>query len=821
MVYWAWVIKMSIKSFVNNQITKIVNRASGLSQQETDRANVPKIITDGMPALLRSAAAEGAVMLKNDGILPLKKGTGVSLFGRSCDDYFFVGYGSGGDVNYPYSVSLTQGIRDCEDLRLNEALADTYSAWSKAHPINHGFWGAWPFHYEEMPLNENIVIAAKRSSDAAVVTIGRSSGEDRDCKYANGSYFLTDDEIEMLDLVTANFDKVIVLLNVGSIMDMSWVWHYGDKISAILYAWQGGMESGNAIADILCGRVSPSGKLTDTIIKKYSDNPVSENFGNKDFNNYKEDIFVGYRYFETFNQKAVLYPFGFGLSYTAFEIKCTASNPVESGFAFDIEVKNTGSFTGKEVVQLYLEKPCGKLGNPKMELSAFVKTKALTPNETQALKLYVDLYQLSSYDDCGSTNNAGAYVIEKGAYKFHLGNDVRNNEEIFSFYQNKTVVFAQHKQAAAPRDDFEIFHAEEKNGRIVLTTKKAAKEKFDMASRILNNLPAAIPQTGDKGLKLDDVKGGKCTIEEFTAQLSLDELEAITRGDYEMNSKLCADGNAGAYGGILQSLRDKGIPAVCTTDGPSGIRLKASASLLPIGTLLASSFNTELVETLYSALAKELKDRGSDVLLAPGMNIHRSVLCGRNFEYFSEDPYLTGKIAAACVKGIQKEGASACPKHFACNNQEYRRNMSDSRVSERALREIYLKGFEICIKEAQPKNIMTSYNKINGVYGHYNYDLCTTILREEWGYKGNVMTDWWMKKSKSPEFPQLCDQAYRIRAQVDLLMPGGDKVTDRKPDGTLLKTYSKENGITLGEMQRSAMNILNSVLNIDVVPKNN
>lgn len=812
---------MSIKSSINKKIAEIVNKASGLAQQEIDRANVPKIITQGIPEILRKSAAEGAVMLKNDGVLPLKKGTAISLFGRCCDDYFFVGYGSGGDVNYPYSISLTEGIRNCENLRLNEALADTYSTWSAAHPINHGFWGAWPFHYEEMPLNDNIVIAAKRSSDVAIVTIGRSSGEDRDCKFENGSYFLTDDEIDMLDTVTNHFDKVVVLLNVGSIIDMSWTWHYGDKISAILYVWQGGMESGNAIADILCGKVTPSGKLTDTIIKKYSDNPVSENFGNKDFNNYEEDIYVGYRYFETFNKNAVLYPFGFGLSYTDFEIKCTASKPVESGFEFEIEVTNTGNYTGKEVAQLYLEKPCGQLGNPKMVLAAFAKTKALAPNETEILKLYVDLYQLSSYDDCGSTNHAGAYVIEKGNYKFHLGNDVRNNKEIFSFYQNETTVFAQHKQAAAPRADFEIIRAAEIDGKIVQKHQKAAKEKFDMASRILNNLPPAIPQTADKGLKLDDVKNKNCTIEEFTAQLSLDELEAITRGDYEMDSKLCTDGNAGAYGGVLQSLRDKGIPAVCTTDGPSGIRLKASASLLPIGTLLASSFNTELVEELYSAIAKEMKNRGSDVLLAPGMNIHRSVLCGRNFEYFSEDPYLTGKMAAASVKGIQKEGASACPKHFACNNQEYRRNMNDSRVSERALREIYLKGFEICIKEAQPKNIMTSYNKINGVYGHYNYDLCTTILRDEWGYTGNVMTDWWMKKSKSPEFPQLCDQAYRIRAQVDLLMPGGERVTNRKPDGTLLKTYSKENGITLGEMQRSAMNILNSILNIDIVPKNN
>jgi len=265
---------------------------------------------------------------------------------------------------------------------------------------------------------------------------------------------------------------------------------------------------------------------------------------------------------------------------------------------------------------------------------------------------------------------------------------------------------------------------------------------------------------------------------------------------------------------VLESLRDKGIPAVITTDGPSGIRLAAHCSLIPIGTLLACSFDTELVEKLYGELAKEMKDRGSDVLLAPGMNIHRNPLCGRNFEYYSEDPYISGKMGAAAVRGIQSTGLSACPKHFACNNQEARRNKNDSRLSERALREIYLKGFEICIKESSPKNIMTSYNRINGVYGHYNYDLCTTILRGEWDYKGNVMTDWWMQSEKSPEFPALKDHAYRVRAQVDLFMPGGPYHTDRKPDGTLLSSLGKPYGITVGEIQRCAMNILHSVIEI-------
>ena len=329
-----------------------------------------------------------------------------------------------------------------------------------------------------------------------------------------------------------------------------------------------------------------------------------------------------------------------------------------------------------------------------------------------------------------------------------------------------------------------------------------------MKQVILENIGEDVQYTGDKGYKLSDVENGTVSMEDFVAQLSLEELEAISRGDYKMDSPLGAKGNAGAMGGILESLRAKGIPPMITTDGPSGIRLLSYCALIPNGTALASTFNTELVEKVYAKISEELREKGSDILLAPGMNIHRSHLCGRNFEYYSEDPVVTGLMGAAAVKGIQTCGGSACPKHYACNNQEVNRTKNDSRVSERALREIYLKGFEICVKTAKPNTIMTSYNKINGVWGHYNYELCERVLREEWGFDGVVMTDWWMRPSKSPEFPQMCDQAYRVRAGVNVLMPGGDRVTNGKPDGTLLKTYGKKDGITLYEMQRNASFVL-------------
>ena len=476
-------------------------------------------------------------------------------------------------------------------------------------------------------------------------------------------------------------------------------------------------------------------------------------------------------------------------------------------FIFNVSVKNIGNTIGREVVQLYLSKPCGKLGNPEKILVAFVKTAELKSGESETIELIVETNQLASYDESKS-----AYIIESGKYEFFLGKSIRENEAVFTFEQAEDEIDCQCVQASAPIENLEVMSAYEYNGKRIIKNRKARTKEYDLGKRILENLPEEIPQTGDKGFKLADVKSGKITMEQFVAQLNNNELEAISRGDYVMNSPLGAKGNAGAFGGVLQSLRAKGIKPVITTDGPSGIRLSACCSLLPIGTLLACSFDPQLVEKVYSAVADEMFAKGSDVLLAPGMNIHRNPLCGRNFEYYSEDPYLTGKIAAAAVKGIQSHGASACPKHFACNNQEFRRNMNDSRLSERALREIYLKGFEICVREARPKNIMTSYNRINSVYGHYNYELCTAILRNEWGYNGNVITDWWMKNEKSPEFPLIRNQAYRVRAQVDVLMPGGGRIPHRKPDGTLLESLGKEGGITLGELQRTACNVLRAVI---------
>lgn len=800
-------------SFISEKIkSAVVSVGSLFGMNLAQSENAAEGIDEGKfltpPDVLRRAAADGAVLLKNEGVLPLSAEDTLAVFGRVQKDWFYVGYGSGGDVRAPYKISLLDALRKNEKIKIDTALADTYEKWCQANKPNHGVWGHWPRHYREMPLDADTLKSAAQRCTCAAVVIGRSSGEDRENALEKGSFYLTDDEMQLLERVSAAFKKVVVILNIGSVMDFSWIEHFGDKIGAVLIAWQGGMESGNAVADILCGDVAPSGKLTDTIAKKYEDYPSSASFGDAKFNNYTEDIYVGYRWFETFNRDAVIYPFGFGLSYTQFKITF-------SDFSFDgknavvrCRVANIGEkYSGRETVQLYIKKPCAQLGNPSRCLVAFKKTKELKPGEECDIALHVPFESFASYDETGVTGYQSAYVAEAGRYEFFLGSDVRSAECVCSHDVDETVLIKQCSQVCAPKEEFEICKAVLQSGKYKLEKAAVNTSKTDLRKIILDNLPKEFPCSENKNITISDVKAGKESLESFVSQLSKKELEALTRGDYVMNSPLGARGNAGAFGGVLKSLREKGVAPVITTDGPSGIRLSTSCSLLPIGTLLACTFDVQLVTEVYGYISKEMKERGTDVLLAPGMNIHRNPLCGRNFEYYSEDPFLTGVIAGAAVMGIQSEGVSACPKHFACNNQEFKRNTNDSRLSERALREIYLKGFEICVKASKPNCIMTSYNKINGVWGHYHYELCTSVLRKEWGYDGVVMTDWWMRRSKSPEFPEIRDNAYRVRAGVDVYMPGSFYYQRRHYDRSLLSAL-KKNGITLAELQQTALRVL-------------
>lgn len=798
-------IAKKIEKTVHNVVGAVVNNV--LAQNE-NTASGERVVTAGMPELIRKSGAEGIVMLKNEGeALPLKDSDKVSVFGRCQNDWFYVGYGSGGDVHAPYYVSLMEGLENA-GVQVNQKLAAIYRDWCarKENQADHGWWGHWPYFHEEMPLEEDVVREAAADSNVAIIVIGRAAGEDRENILEAGSYYLTEKEHKMLQLVGQHFSKVVLLMDCGNVMDLSFVKRY--NISALLFVWQLGMESGNAIADVLTGKVNVSGKLSDTIARSYTDYPSSAHFGNREYNEYTEDIYVGYRYFETFAKDKILYPFGFGLSYTTFSMETVGFERGSGETVLRICVTNTGSVSGKEIAQVYCVPPAGKLGKARKNLVAYGKTKLLAPGESQILSLTVRDYDCASFDDCGATGYKDAFVLEEGSYQLLAGNCSTTETVAGSFTVGETVKLLQCSESCIPDPDhpFKVLHPD--GSREVNMGSRSLKQ------RILDNLPETIPYAGNQGILLEDVLHGEATLEQFVAQLTDKDLSDICKGEGGMDSSLGTSGNAGAYGGITPELRQKGIPPIITADGPSGLRVNRFTSLLPVGTALACSWNDELIEALYEGVGKETRGYGVDVILSPGMNIHRNPLCGRNFEYYSEDPLLCGKMAAAAVRGIQKGGTSACPKHFACNNQEVNRSGNDSRVSMRALREIYLKCFEICVKEARPMHIMTSYNKINGVWSHYNYDLVTTILRGEWGFEGNVITDWWMRKTTSPEFPKLKNSAYRVRAQVDVLMPGGDNYADNKYrfDSEILETVDKPEGLTRGELQRSAMNVLRFAL---------
>lgn len=798
---------------------------TGLEQELITEIEGEKIYTPGMQALARKSSAEGCVLLKNDGVLPLKEDKMISVFGRCQADTFYVGYGSGGNVHPPKKVSVLEGLRNCPGILLNEELTAVYEEWcnKKENIADPGKeWGKWPYFYPEMPLTEELVKAAAAKTETAVIIIGRAAGEERENFLGEGSYYLTVEEKNMLTLVTGTFENTVLVLNCGNIIDMSFTLDY--NFSAILMMWLGGMEAGNALADILSGIENPSGKLNDTIALSYEDYPSAENFGNKEFNNYKEDIYVGYRYFETFAKEKVLYSFGYGLSYTTFDVLPMSykGQGVDDYFEIAVRVSNTGKRSGKEVVQLYMEAPQGMLGREKRSLLAFQKTEELAPGTAQDLVFRVPLEQLAAFDDVGKTGYKNTYVLEKGDYWYFFG--VSNDKGRVTFRNaggtavKETRVFRRLEEICPVQNEFERLVPVEEGKRLVPGTETVLQGTVNMKHRISEAIPEEIPYTGDKGIRFEEVIKGNAPMNAFVAQLTDEELEALTRGEGTMDRPSGVGGNAGVYGGFLPSLREKGVPVVVTADGPAGLRIKRYTALIPCGTALACTWNEELVERLFEKLADELERFDVNVLLSPGLNIHRNPLCGRNFEYFSEDPYVSGKMAAAAVRGIQSKGRSACPKHFACNNQEVQRHYNDSRVSGRALREIYLRGFEICVKESKPKNIMMSYNKVNGVWSHYNFDLAKIVLRGEWNFDGVIITDWWMRKSASPEFPALRDNAYRVRSCVDVLMPGspvGSKETEYVSDGTLLETMGESEGITRGELQRTAINVLKFAVTID------
>lgn len=798
-----------------------------------------------LAAYCREAAAEGAVLLKNEGhMLPVKKDETVSIFGRSQIEYYRSGTGSGGAVNVPYVKNILDGIKENNAFPVNEELVETYKEWLKEHPFDNGGggWAAEPWHQEEMEITEEIACRAAEKSKKAVFLIGRTAGEDKDYEDAEGSYLLTKREKENLRIVTKYFNEVAVLLNVSNIIDMSWTKDaaYQDHIKAILYIWQGGMEGANAVADLLSGRVTPSGKLTDTIAEKLSDYPAADHFGSKTENIYAEDIYVGYRYFETFAPEKVMYEFGFGLSYTEFSMETVKAESTGNGkdakIALSIRVKNTGSAAGKEAAQVYVSAPQGQLGKPAKVLCGFAKTKLLAPGEEEVLELTIPVSRFASYDDSGVTGHKSCYVLEEGLYEIYVGNSVRCTEKANvdgkgGYEIASCVVTEELKEALAPTKEFLRLKTgrQKEDGVFARAYEKAPQQMVDLAERIKSRLPKELPQTGNKGITLqavaENIKNGSSVEEEldaFVAQFTNEELAVIVRGE-GMSSPKVTPGTASAFGGVSDSLHGYGIPIACASDGPSGIRMESGlkATQLPIGTLLACSFNIPMMEELYQMEGRELVGNEIDTLLGPGINIHRYPLNGRNFEYFSEDPLVTGQFAAAMTRGIRSAGSSATVKHFAANNQETERHNVNSVVSERALREIYLKGFEIAVKEGNANSIMTSYNPVNGHWTASNYDLNTTILRGEWGYQGIVMTDWWAKMNDVVNGGE-ADRRYTsfmVRAQNDLYMVVNNNGAAINAVGDDTLEALEAGKLTVGELQRCAKNICRFLLGTPVMKR--
>ena len=754
--------------------------------------------------LSKNAAKEGMVLLKNNaGLLPLAKGTKLALFGIGTFDYVRGGGGSG-EVNVEYEVNLYEGFKKLgQQVEICEEVANFYRDYMKS--IADTFY--WPGQKPEPELPDALCASARAYTDTAVISISRLSGEgwDRDLKghpmYEEGDFYLSVAEKAMVEKVKAYFPKIVVVINVGGVLDTQWFCE-DNAISAALMAWQGGMEGGTAAAELLCGIGNPSGKLTDTFAKRLEDYPSTENFHESDdYVDYTEDIYVGYRYFETIPGAAerVNYPFGYGLSYTDFSWSVEKAEQKDDNIRFCVTVKNTGSFSGKEVIQVYAQAPQGKLGKAARSLVAFQKTRLLQPGEMQQLTLEFSIDAMASYDDLGKVAKS-AYVLEKGSYIFHIGNSVRNTvalHDVFSLTEDQ--ILHQLSAKLMPKGLKKRLLADGSYEELPVSD-KLPENADSLPVLTLEELEAVYPKTRSMVLLprdrdkreihwFDEVVDGKITLDAFVSQLTDEDLCYLLSGQPNLGIA-----NTQGFGNMPQY----GVPNAMTADGPAGVRILPGCGVyttaFPCVTQVCCTWDPELSYAIGEAGAKELKENNLAAWLTPAVNIHRSPLCGRNFEYYSEDPVLTGMMAGSFVQGVQAQKVSACVKHFALNNKETNRKESDSRVSERAAREIYLKPFEMLVKTADPWYIMSSYNLINGVRASENRELLEDILRTEWGFAGMVSTDWHVHSEQYKE----------VKAGNDLRMPAGFP-------GRLKEAMDK-GLISRKEMEISAKRILNVIL---------
>ena len=821
----------------------------------------------------RALAGECMVLLENDGVLPLEGIKKIALYGNGARATVKGGTGSG-DVNTRDNVTIEDGLLNAGYEIASKEWLDRYDAKRAAAKKEYGEWicaeakklGVPEFavgfaHPFEEPAPERITAEDVRKSDCdtAIYVIARNSGEgaDRFCK--EGDYLLFAEEKENLTLLGKEYRKVIVVLNIGGVMDLSELKEI-EGINALLLMGQLGNIGGDALCDVISGKVTPSGKLTDTWAKNYGDYPSSAGFSHNDDNiddeYYTEGIYVGYRYFDSFGIET-LYPFGYGRSYTQFSLE-TEKVLVKDGRVYaNVKVVNTGDkFSGKEVVQAYVSAPAGKLEKPYQELRAYAKTRLLAPGESETVELSFDVKDMASYCE-----KCAAWVLEAGAYLLRVGTSSRDTEVAAVLQLDETVKTEELQNLFADKVQFEEIHpqqgsqSDEREGTcIALSASDIHTHKVSYQKK-----REAYHTEKKEKLVVADILAGRCTVEELVAQLTVEELAEFCVGTLRAGEDNSVVGNAsytvpGAAGDTTSLLQEtRGIKNLILADGPAGLRLTPHfkttkegtllpggnmigdsiepfdsnlnddevddyyqyCTAIPIGWALAQSWNAELLERAGDVVGEEMEEYHVDLWLAPALNIHRNPLCGRNFEYYSEDPFVSGKTAAAITHGVQKHaGKGTTIKHFAANSQEDNRYFTNSHISERALREIYLKGFEIAVKEAQPLSIMTSYNLINGVHAANSYDLLQAVARDEWGFAGVVMTDWFTSQDVPaitgghPAIYPISASTGCVYAGNDLQMPGCQKNVDDLIRAVKEETELDGYRITLADLQFCAANVI-------------
>lgn len=821
---------------------------------------------------VRRLAGECMVILENDGALPLKENTKkLALFGTGARHTIKGGTGSG-DVNVRESISIAQGLEEAGfELvtgswldRYDQILAEAQENYLKklqhiseetgAPTVIVGF--EHPFEAPEQP---EITAEDVKEADAAIYVISRNSGEGKDRKAEKGDYYLDDAELANIRFMTEHYQNCIVLLNVGGIIDLTELKKI-EGVKALVLVGQTGNIGGYSVADVLTAKTYPSGKLTDTWAKSYDEYPSSATFsyrnGDLDDEYYSDGIYVGYRYFDTFGVMP-LYCFGYGKSYTEFELTTKKVTADEETVTVEVEVKNIGdTYPGREVVQVYYSAPNGLIEKPTQELAGFAKTKLLAPGEKEVVTVTFATTDMASYDSYDA-----AWVMEEGEYVIRVGNSSRTTKIAMTIDLDETVRTLQLKKVM--KDSvlvkeihhmlplFELDLDDTPFNKVITISAEKMQTKFAEYEVMRRTLKDKKP---DQVLTLEDVKEGKATVDELVAQLTVEEMAELCVGTERVigggnvigSASACVPGAAGDTTSTL--LETRKVPNLILADGPAGLRLQKHfktdkdgnklpggeqfgleiapfaenlpedavdyyqyCTAIPIATTLAQSWDVNLIERMGQIVGEEMKLFHVHLWLAPGMNIHRNPLCGRNFEYYSEDPVLAGLCAAADTKGVQSCGGQGTTiKHFAGNNQEDNRMFTNAHISERALREIYLKGFEIAVKTAQPYAIMTSYNLINGVHAANNYDLLQNVARDEWGFEGLVMTDWYTSQDTSamgmvsPSGKYTYSSSVQcIKAGNDLQMPGCQQNVD-----DIVNAVQEGKEINKADLQQCAKHIL-------------